>query len=406
MLIMLKKNYSYGSKIKKIKIFRIVLQILFLLLFPGMFALVFSELKNIYLMIIRGNFDFIQAYPTLVEFITVAALTIILGRFFCGWICAFGTLNDIIHRIFRNVFNVSFKLDEKVDSILKYVKYIILLILIIFSWTMGSKFFETSNPWDAFARIISFQRVTSNLILEFIILLFIVIASIFIERFFCRYLCPLGAIFTLVSKISPFKINKPNEKCGKCRLCTDNCSMGLALYKVNNVHGGECINCLKCVEICPRKNIKTNMLNKNINSALISSVAIAGFSAVYFGNSVAGAAVNKNNVAVESSISASINKSKNNSLVNKSKYKDGVYIGNSSNTEPSSRVTVTIKSSKITDVKVEQTDGTPGYYDQAIKVIPNEIIKAQSTEVDVVSGATYSCQGIISGVKDALKQAK
>ena len=88
----------------------------------------FSELKTVYKMVIEGNFNFLQAFPSLVEFVAVMLLTIIMGRWFCGWICAFGAYNDLIYFISKKVFKGKFKVNEKVDSILKYTKYVVLYL--------------------------------------------------------------------------------------------------------------------------------------------------------------------------------------------------------------------------------------------------------------------------------------
>src|SRR5512141_1683277 len=130
------------NKIKKIQIFRFVTQIAFLFILPGLFTLTFGEIKKLYTMIIQGNFNFYVALAGSVEFLAVILLTILLGRFFCGWMCAFGTFNDVIHIISKKVFKINFIVDKEVDAVLKYVKYVILLMLIVVSWTMGSKIFQ------------------------------------------------------------------------------------------------------------------------------------------------------------------------------------------------------------------------------------------------------------------------
>jgi len=98
-----------------------------------LYAITFSELKTVYQMIIGGNFDFLQAIPNLIEFIAVMLLTIVMGRWFCGWLCAFGAYNDLIYFISKKIFKGKFKVNEKVDSILKYVKYVVLIFIIIAS---------------------------------------------------------------------------------------------------------------------------------------------------------------------------------------------------------------------------------------------------------------------------------
>ena len=281
------------KKIKKIQIFRLIIQLILFVLSPGLFILAFSGFKSIYEMIIKGDFNFIQAFPSLIEFITAIIITIILGRFFCGWICAFGTYNDLLHLLSKNVFKINFKVDEKVDAVLKYVKYVVLLLLIVVVWTMGSKVLETTSPWDAFAQITDFPQVLSDYTIGFILLLLISIGAFFVERFFCRYLCPLGAVFNIFSRIGILKIKKPTDKCGKCRVCTSNCSMALPLYKVESVCGGDCINCLKCIETCPRNNTKVNVLGENINPELASSVAIAAMVGLYAVNNLGGTVLAK-----------------------------------------------------------------------------------------------------------------
>ncbi|MCH5138980.1 4Fe-4S binding protein [Clostridiaceae bacterium UIB06] len=85
------------KKIKKIQILRPIVQLAALILSPGLFILTLGEMKKIYEMVISQKFNFIQAFPSLLEFTTVIFITILLGRFFCGWICAFGAFNDFLH---------------------------------------------------------------------------------------------------------------------------------------------------------------------------------------------------------------------------------------------------------------------------------------------------------------------
>ncbi|MPQ31610.1 4Fe-4S binding protein [Clostridium estertheticum] len=404
------------KKIKKTQIFRHIIQLIMFVLSPGLFILAFSELKSIYTMIIKGNFKFITAFPSLIEFTTVIIVTIFLGRFFCGWFCAFGSYNDFIYLISKKVFKINFKVNEEVDKVLKYVKYVVLLLLVIVVWTMGSKVLDTTSPWDAFAQITNFPQVLFDYTIGVALLLLITIGALFVERFFCRYLCPLGAVFNILSKIGILKIKKPTDKCGKCRLCTNNCSMGLSLYKAQSVCGGDCINCFKCIEACPRSNTKINVLGENVNPQLASSVAIAAMVGLYAANNLGAATLKNSGLATvsntttttdSSSRTASTEDTSTKTATTSNTYKDGTYTGSGSGFHGgTTQMSVTIKNNKITKVETVSNGDTPDFYARAESTIISQIISTQSTTVDTVSGATYSSEGIISATQEALSKAK
>ncbi|MFW2501021.1 4Fe-4S binding protein [Clostridium diolis] len=413
-----------ASKIKKSQIIRHIIQLIAFILLPGLYSMTFSEVKTVYQMIINGNVNFLEALPSLIEFIAIMLLTIVLGRWFCGWICAFGAYNDLIYFISKKIFTIKFRVDEKVDSILKYFKYLVLLFIIAISWTMGSSILESTSPWDVFGQITDVSTIFSNLLVGLIFLILITIGSAFIERFFCRYLCPLGAIFSIISKIGIVKINKPKADCGKCRACTMNCSMGLPLYKVNCVKGGDCINCLKCTEVCYRNNANVNVLGRDLDAKLTGSVAMATFLGIYGFTNFAGNAVTKSGIAAKSNaVSSNLNSqtesapessklnhettSSNTVQNNASEYKDGTYTGSGTGYRGgTTKISVTVSDGKISSIQAISNQDTPKFYQRAEGTIIKSIISKQSTSVDTVSGATYSSKGIMSAVTNALNEAK
>lgn len=444
------------KKIAKLQIFRIMIQIAFLIFYPGLFILTFSQLGKVYSMLIKGNFNFIEAFGGITAAITFILLTLILGRFFCGWLCTFGAINDFLYLISKKIFKIKFRVNEKLDAILKYVKYLVLLFIVFAIWTTGNHLFSSASPWNAFAEVGQFPQVLADYTIGFAILVLIAFGAFFIERFFCRYLCPLGAVFAIVSKLRIFKINKPNDKCGKCRLCTNNCAMGIPLYKMNKVNSGECINCLKCIETCPRSNTHAEVLSEEVNPAMASAFAIVAMTGIYSVNNListpinnvatagnsssisvsssassssntdtsvstgdnTSASSNNNNTSSSTSASASANTSnststntnastsQSNSTSTQKQYKDGTYTGTGAGfRNGTTKIKVTIKSGKISSIQTVSSQDTPQFYQGAIGTISNEIISAQSTSVDTVSGATFSSRGIINAVKNALSQA-
>jgi len=365
------------KKISKLQVLRLISQVMFLIFIPELFTLTFNQLKRVYLMFIKGNFDITSMWPQLLAMIIIMPITIILGRFFCGWICTFGALNDFIYMISRKVFKTKFRVGEKLDSILKYLKYVILVFIVVVIWTSGSTLFDSYSPWDAFAQVDNLSESIFKYTGGFIILAVIAIGAAFIERFFCRYLCPLGAVFSILSKARIFKIKKLRDKCGKCRICTNNCSMGINLYQMDKVSSGECINCFKCLDVCPRKNTKATICGENVNPLLPGAIAIAAVAGAYaIGGSMSDKMANTMNNTDISTSSSDVKNSEG------KKYKDGTYTGVGQGKNPDLKVAVTIKDNKITNVEVLSGNEPKGK--EAFNVIPKEIIEKQSTSVDAV----------------------
>ena len=256
------------------------------------------------------------------------------------------------------------------------------------------------------------------------ILVLIIIGAMFIERFFCRYLCPLGAIFAILSKFKIFKVHKETSACNKCSACSLKCSMGIDLSKVEVVNSGECIQCFNCVNICPRNNARVKVFGGEVNEATFATVAITTAVGVY---SLSNLINQQNMTSLNNPINTNIVQQENNTTSQSTtqnqvttdstttnnipttstnlKYKDGTYTGTGRGYRPGVTVSITIKNDKITSVVLVSSDETPGYYERAVRTVPNEIVAAQSTNVDIVSGATRTSEGIISAVDNALIKA-
>jgi NosR/NirI family nitrous oxide reductase transcriptional regulator len=397
-------------KISTIQIIRRMSQILSLFFFAGIFSLAFTGIGKVYSLIISNGFSFSKISIFIVPLSIVIILTVLFGRFFCGWLCAFGALNDFLFMFSKKVFKNKFKINKTLDSQLKYLKYVVLVLIIIFVWTLniipGNKY----SPWIAFAQAGDFFSVVPTMPIAFIILFLIAVGAMFIERFFCRYLCPLGAILAILSKLKLAKINKSRTNCNKCRLCSTSCPMDIDLNSMDKVKSGECISCLKCVNVCPKKNAKVSLFTKAFNKTVYIVSAIIVFLVINFSESfiLSNTSTNTSSTTGTTNNTNSNSNSKNGTTTktSNSKYKDGVYEGTADGFHPGLTVSVTVKSDKITKIKIVSTDDTPGFCEQPIQTIPNEIISAQSTNVDAVSGATFTSKGIMNAVAAALDKAK
>ena len=385
------------KRLRNIKIYRTLIQIIFFFLFPGFITLAFIQIKLFLDNLISGNI--IQIFSDCLVLLVLLILTILVGRLFCGWMCIFGSFNDWINILGRNILKIKYNINPKLDKYLKYIKYLILLIFITLVWTSIITLPKGSSPWDAFTQLIDPKYLLSNYLIGFILLIGITIGALFIERFFCRYLCPLGALFALAERFKIVKIHKDRSNCGPCKICTLKCSMGIDLDSVDVVKSGECIQCYNCIAVCPKDNARLKMNDKVVNGYAVATISLAATSGIYLGLE----AINNN---LNNDSNQNINNPNNNNEVNNYKYKDGTYIGVGRGYRSNLKLSVTIKNDKITSIEVYSSNETSNYFSRAWSRVKNDIINSQSTAVDTVSGATRSSEGIMEAVTDALSQAE
>lgn len=431
------------QKTNVLQIIRNVIQLVCFLLLPGLFIDSFNGIKAAVLAISVGSADFATLLPSIFPSILLIIATIIFGRFFCGFMCAFGTLGDAVHYIGKKIFKLNYRMPEAADKKLKWIKYFLLAFL-VFTWITGISVFSGWSPWDAFGSLLTlppdFAYAFTSLTIGTTLLLLIVIGSLFVERFFCRYLCPMGAVFSIASLLKIARIKKTRTNCGKCKVCTNNCKMGIPLYQSNVVNSGECIACMKCVSACPRSNVKFTVASKDA-SPLLASVAAASMIGLYYvGNiGVSAYATGNNQTEITDTLSendtseASANNSSDTASTSTpsasqstvttttttpssttttaattaSGYVDGTYTGSGTGFHNgTTKVSVTISNGQITNIETVSTQDDGPYYSRAFSTVSSEIISSQSSSVDAVSGATFSSKGIMSAVANALSQAK
>ncbi|WP_454052934.1 4Fe-4S binding protein [Clostridium sp. Marseille-Q7071] len=200
----------------------------------------------------------------------ISAFGILLGRFICGWLCPFGLVQDLLHKIPF----LKCKVPKKINNILKYLKYVILIVFVILLPFLFQDELGISDPFfckyicpsgtlmGGIPLVLTNESLKSAIGFLFAwkmaILIIVILASIIIFRPFCRYICPLGAFYSLMNPISFYKLKIKEDKCTKCGVCTKSCKLNIEVYKKPNT--GECIRCGDCVKACPRKAIKSGIL--------------------------------------------------------------------------------------------------------------------------------------------------
>ena len=189
---------------------------------------------------------------------------VLLGRMICGWICPFGLVQDLLHKVPSP--KVKKSPVTRVLSLLKYA------ILVLFVFIVPIAYGLRHEALPAFCKYIcpagtleGGLTLTSNWFVQhsylwmlgplftwkFLLMVSILVGCIFVFRLFCRFICPLGALYGLFNKFSVFGIAVDEHKCTHCGLCTAKCKVD-----IKTVGDRECISCGDCVSVCPSKAIK------------------------------------------------------------------------------------------------------------------------------------------------------
>jgi ferredoxin-type protein NapH len=171
----------------------------------------------------------------------IVGLTVLSGRVFCGWVCPYGSLQDLFNKASRKL-SGSGDLPVKDNAGIKYI--ILVLTLIAVAHILGFLHIPILDD------IIPSAPKWIPLLLGFFLLL-----SVFVSRLFCRFLCPIGAATSILNKASLFSVKLDEEKCIKCAQCKRPCIMVSDEKKVNTT-SSDCIVCGECVSKCPKNALK------------------------------------------------------------------------------------------------------------------------------------------------------
>lgn len=377
--------------IKPVLLIRRITQLVAFFLLPGLFTTVFYGIKELFTSLVAGDITTAMSASEILPLTAIILATALIGRYFCGFFCSFGAMGDLLWFISKKTIKPRTRLSEKADAILKYLKYAVLLFIVIGIWILGLVSIDSmSNPWNIFgiySSVTSWTSIQYLLTVGGLLLLLIMAGSLFVERFFCRYLCPLGAIFALTSRFRLFNIKKKRDNCGSCRVCTNVCSMGIPLHRYDKVTSGECINCFACTSQCPRKNAQVNPA-----PAVASVASVAAISSLMYVGNIASASTSDEYTLNSSTVSQTVS----------GQYADGTYTGSGSGFRGDTTVSVTVENGYITDISVVSYVDDYKYFKKAESSVITAILNSQDVNVDAVSGATFSSNGIMEAVANAI----
>jgi polyferredoxin len=186
-------------------------------------------------------------------FIAFVTVSILFRKSFCGWLCPAGTLSEYLWKLGRETFRRNFYLPRWLDIGLRSLKYVLMGLFVYAVASMPARalaeFLESPYGLVADVKMLNFFRfmgVTAAVTVGVLVL-----ASIFVQNFWCRYLCPYGALIGLGSLLSPLRIRRKVETCIDCAKCARACPSRLPVDQLVQIRSAECLGCLECVAACP-----------------------------------------------------------------------------------------------------------------------------------------------------------
>lgn len=191
----------------------------------------------------------------------------IFGRLICGFLCPFGFLQELLYKIPVR----KWKIPKKIDDRLRYLKYVILVVFVLLLPAFLHGTYGIGDPWfckyicpagtlEGGIPLVSVNSGLRSMVgvlfsWKILILILVLVASMHIYRPFCKYMCPLGAIYGLFNRFSIYQMQVEKDKCTHCGICEKTCLMQVNVTE--NINSPECIRCGACKNVCPVHAIKS-----------------------------------------------------------------------------------------------------------------------------------------------------
>ncbi|MBN2797266.1 MAG: 4Fe-4S binding protein [Clostridia bacterium] len=193
--------------------------------------------------------------------------SIIAGPVFCSWVCPLGSFQEFLGKIGKKIFKKRYNqfVPKKLDKIMKYFRYFVLIWVLYVTAKSGYLVFKDYDPYYALFNFWTGEVVIS----AFVVLGFTILLSLLVERPWCKYACPYGALLGITNRFSIFKLRRNKKTCISCHACDLTCPMNIEIMNKEVIHDSSCIRCLECSSdnICPVEDTVTIKIGGYKNEA-------------------------------------------------------------------------------------------------------------------------------------------
>jgi polyferredoxin len=196
-------------------------------------------------------------HPSAMVLVCVFALcSLLVKKSFCSWLCPVGTVSEYLWKLGRKLFRRSFTVPLWLDLALRSVKYFLLafFLFIVFTMTAQDLGDFLVSPFGIVADVKMLNFFLNIGTLGIVVLAALVVFSVLIQNFWCRFLCPYGALMGIVSILSPVKIRRDAQACIDCGKCNKACPSHLPVDRLVQIRSVECTACMECIAVCPAEN--------------------------------------------------------------------------------------------------------------------------------------------------------
>jgi polyferredoxin len=196
-------------------------------------------------------------HPSAMVLLCVFLLSsVLVKKAFCSWLCPVGTASEYLWKLGRKIFRRNLVVPKWLDLALRSLKYLLLAFFVWIVFTMSAMdlgdFLASPFGIVADVKMLNFFRYMGTV--GMIVVLVLVALSVVIQNFWCRFLCPYGALMGMVSALSPVKIRRDAEACIDCGRCNKACPSHLPVDSLVQIRSVECTGCMECVAVCPAEN--------------------------------------------------------------------------------------------------------------------------------------------------------
>jgi polyferredoxin len=214
----------------------------------------FGGVVSIYTLITDGTFVQKIHEAAFVILGIVLFSAILFGPVFCGWVCPLGTIQEWFGKLGKKIFKNKYNkfIPYKYDRYLRFLRYGVLGWVVYMTANTGKLVFSEVDPYFALFNFWSSEAAITGII----ILIATLVLSLFVERPWCKYACPLGAVLGLSNLLRVFKIRRNPNTCVNCKKCDNTCPMNIEISNKEKVTNHQCISCLQCTSeaACPIEN--------------------------------------------------------------------------------------------------------------------------------------------------------